>query len=415
MKKYILLFLFFVSLTIAHSQPVKMAIISDVHFLSSEIAQPGIALEKFEKVSGRNVSDLHSVLDKTLAEIEAAETDILLITGDLTNHGERQSHIDFIEKIIPLRQRGMRIFVVPGNHDINIPDSKTYIGDIPGPTENISAEEFAEFYKSFGFGDALKRDSESLSYLAEINKETWLLCFDTNRYAEHKTTSISGGRILPSTMNWALEILREANAKNITVLGMMHHGTIEHMPYQATFFPNHLLENWESTAKTLADAELEIVFTGHFHSNDISQLTTSAGNTIYDVETGSLSQYPFPYRLITLDGKSLSIETSFIDSIPGIPDLQEKFRKKMETIIRKGIKTRLQQAEIPIAADAREALIELLTHINILHLKGDEVLDENTLHSIKQFATLMDSEDFDIESFQLDFPPADNKLEINLK
>ncbi len=216
-------------------------------------------------------------------------------------------------------------------------------------------------------------------------------------------------------MNWALEILREANAKNITVLGMMHHGTIEHMPYQATFFPNHLLENWESTAKTLADAKLEIVFTGHFHSNDISQLTTSTGNTIYDVETGSLSQYPFPYRLITLDGKSLSIETSFINSIPGIPDLQEKYRKKMETIIRRGIKTRLQQAEIPIAADAREALIELLTHINILHLKGDEVLDENTLHSIKQFATLMDSEDFDIESFQLDFPPADNKLEINLK
>lgn len=415
MKKYILLLLFFISLTIAVSQPVRIAIISDVHFLSPEIAQPGAALEKYEMASGRNISDLHSIIDKTLVEIEAAETDILLITGDITNHGERQSHINFIEKLSPLQQRGIKIFVIPGNHDINIPDSKAYIGDFPASTESISAEEFSQLYKHFGYGNALRRDTASLTYLAEVNDKTWLLCFDTNRYAEHKTTSISGGRILPSTMDWELDILSEAKTKNITVLGMIHHGIVEHMPYQATFFPNHLLEDWEHTAKTLADAGLRIVFSGHFHSNDISQLTTSSGNTIYDVETGSLSQYPFPYRLITLDSTLLSIDTRFIESIPGTTDLQEKYRKIAESIINQGIQIRLRQIEIPIADDARKALIELLTKMNILHLKGDEVLDDSTLRTIKQFAEIMGSEDFDIESFQLDFPPADNKLEINLK
>lgn len=415
MKKYILLFLFFLSLTIAVSQPVKIAIITDVHFLSPKIAQPGKALESYEMASGRNISDLHSVINKTLAEIESAGTDILLIAGDITNHGERLSHIDFIEKLSPLQQRGMKIFVIPGNHDINIPDSKAYIGDTPTPTQSISAEEFSELYKPFGYGNVLKRDTASLSYLAEINEKIWLLCFDTNRYAEHKTTSISGGRILPSTMDWTLDILSEAKAKNITVLGIIHHGIVEHMPYQATFFPNHLLEDWESAAKTLADAGLRIVFSGHFHSNDISQLTTSAGNTLYDVETGSLSQYPFPYRLITLDSKSLSIDTRFIESIPGTTNLQERYRRIAESIIRWGIQSRLQQTEIPIAGEAREVLIELLTKINILHLKGDEVLDNSTLQTIKQFAEIMGSEDFDIESFQLDFPPADNKLKIDLK
>ena len=207
MKKYILLFLFFLSLTIAVSQPVKIAIITDVHFLSPKIAQPGKALESYEMASGRNISDLHSVINKTLAEIESAGTDILLIAGDITNHGERLSHIDFIEKLSPLQQRGMKIFVIPGNHDINIPDSKAYIGDTPTPTQSISAEEFSELYKPFGYGNVLKRDTASLSYLAEINEKIWLLCFDTNRYAEHKTTSISGGRILPSTMDWTLDIL----------------------------------------------------------------------------------------------------------------------------------------------------------------------------------------------------------------
>ncbi|MDO5663633.1 MAG: metallophosphoesterase [Bacteroidia bacterium] len=415
MKKYTLLFLFFLSLTIAVSQPVKIAIISDLHYLSSEIAQPSTALEKYEFISGRNISDLHAVLHKTLAEIEDSKVDILLITGDITNHGERQSHIDFIEKIYPLQQRGMKIFVIPGNHDINIPNTKAYIGNVPTPTQSISAEEFRELYKPFGYGNALKYDTLSLSYLAEINKNTWLLCFDTNRYAEHKSTSISGGRILPSTMDWALNILDEAKAKDITVLGMLHHGIMEHLPYQATFFPNHLLENWKFVAKTLADAGLQIVFTGHFHSSDISKLTTSAGNTIYDIETGSLSQYPFPYRLITLDSTLLSINTHFIKSISETTDLQEKYRKISESIIRRGIKSRLQQIEIPIADDAREALIELLVRINILHLKGDEVLDDSMLRSIKQFAEIMGSEDFDIESFQLDFPPADNQLTISLR
>ena len=204
--------------------------------MSSEIAQPGTALEKFENTSGRNVTDLHAVLDKSLAEIEAAKTDILLILGDMANHGERQSHIGFIEKIKPLQQKGTRIFVIPGNHDINIPDSKKYIGETPQPTENVSADEFVQLYTSFGYADALKRDTASLSYLAEIDAKTWLLSFDVNRYAEYKTTSLSGGRVLPQTMEWALEILREAKARGIIVLGMMHHGVVEHLPFQAIFF-----------------------------------------------------------------------------------------------------------------------------------------------------------------------------------
>ena len=212
MKKYtfFLLLLFFFPSTNVVSQPVRIAILSDIHYLSPEIAQPGAALEKYEIATGRNLSDLHAVLDKTLAEIEAAGTDILLITGDLTNHGEKQSHIDFTKKLYPLQQRGMRIQVIPGNHDINIPDSRAYIGEIPAPAQSISSKEFPEIYGPFGYNGALKLDTASLSYLAEINENTWLLCFDTNRYAEHKTTSVSGGRILPSTMNWALDIFRQA-------------------------------------------------------------------------------------------------------------------------------------------------------------------------------------------------------------
>ncbi len=56
-----------------------------------------------------------------------------MVTGDITNHGERQSHLGFIEKLRLLQNQGTRILVIPGNHDINIPDTKAYRGNKATP------------------------------------------------------------------------------------------------------------------------------------------------------------------------------------------------------------------------------------------------------------------------------------------
>ena len=77
----------------------------------------------------------------------------------------------------------------------------------------------------------------------------------------------------------------------------MHHGLVEHMLYQSTLMPDYLIDDWKNNAEILADSGLKVIFTGHFHSNDITLLTTHKGNKIYDIETGSLAGYPFPYRL----------------------------------------------------------------------------------------------------------------------
>lgn len=133
--------------------------ISDIHFLSRKLVSDGVAYRNFQNATGRNVNDLHAVLDAVLSDFEKEKTDILLISGDLTNHGERESHLDFIEKLKPLQQRGTRIFVIPGNHDVNIPDAKAYRGGTPTPVKATSKEEFAELYAPFGYGSALKRHS----------------------------------------------------------------------------------------------------------------------------------------------------------------------------------------------------------------------------------------------------------------
>lgn len=388
---------------------------SDIHFLGTDLAQSGEALTKYENATGRNVNELHAVLDETLKQIEAASVNALLICGDLTNHGERGSHLELIRKLTSLKQKGIRIYVIPGNHDVNIPDAKAYVGDESSPTQTVSAKEFAELYAPFGYSGAIRRDSASLSYLSALTDSLWLLSLDSNRYNEYTATSISGGRLLPQTVQWAMDILSEARSKNITVLGMMHHGLVEHMPYQATFFPNYLVEDWKKLAAEFADAGMPVVFTGHFHANDISSLTSANGNTIYDVETGSLSQYPLPYRLIEIDGNTLKIDSHFIQSVEGMPNLQEKYQEKMERYAKASAEAQLSRLKIPLAEETRRALADLLSQINILHVAGDEKVDAETAEAIQKLAESVGDENFDAKSFQLDFPPADNHLTLSLK
>lgn len=414
MRIILLLLSILISWTSYSQQPLKIAVISDTHYLSAKLAKDSDALERYETATSRKIEDLHQVLSQVITKIELYNPDILLVAGDITNHGERESHIDFVSKLKLMSENGTRVFVVPGNHDVNIPNAKAYIGDKPTATPSISAEEFEQIYAPFGYANAIKRDTASLSYLAAVNDSVWLLGIDSNKYTEHTTSSISAGRIRSTTMNWILGILEEANSKDILVMGMMHHGLVEHMPYQSTFMPDYLIDNWQSNAEILADNGLKVIFTGHFHSNDITLLTTPKGNRIFDIETGSLAGYPFPYRVMTLENNKLNIESYFIDSILNNRNLQKEYRNKSEKIGRRIAQSKINAMDLPIPTDLKNTLTELLVKMQILHMKGDEKVDNEMKQMIEQLNELLGGTEADINSFELDFPPADNFVEIEL-
>src|SRR5690554_1069412 len=156
---------------------------------------------------------------------------------------------------------------------------------------------------------------------------------------------------------------------------MMHHGLLEHLPYPSTLVPDYLIEGWQEHSEILAAPGLEIVFTGHFHSNDITMQTTHSGNTIYDVETASLAQYPFAYRIMKLSDTDLTIETRFVTDVPGNPDLDKVYRRRLETITRNVASSRLQNMGMPFSEVMTEVLTDLIVKLNIAQVSGDEKPD----------------------------------------
>jgi hypothetical protein len=94
----------------------------------------------------------------------------------------------------------------------------------------------------------------------------------------------------------------------------MHHGLVEHYTGQNYFDPGYVTDNWQATADALMADGLKVIFTGHYHANDVTP-RMNAGKVIYDIETGSLVSTPVPYRIVMLKNKQLDISTKHVTSI----------------------------------------------------------------------------------------------------
>jgi hypothetical protein len=290
-----------------------------------------------------------------------------------------------------------------------MPDAVEFRGNKTFPVPNVPPEEFSDIYAGCGYKGALKYDGSSLSYVAALNSKTWLLAIDAAKYTEGPSSS---GRILPETEKWIVEVLDEAREKGIQVIGMMHWGLTEHIMYQSAIFKEYLVEDWERLRTLFADKGMKTVFTGHFHTNDISAFTSDEGNTIYDVETGTLAAYPFTYRFVELNAEGMNVTTRNVTSTPSNPDLATESKELMRQLAYKQAEGKLKKMNLDLPAEASARFAEVLAQIFVLHAYGDEQMDDHLKQLIENLTLTLGNPVEDMDEMQLDFPPADNNVRI---
>ncbi len=410
MKKLIALYLLSFSLLSLQAQsPLRIGVMTDTHYLSAQLMDGGYAAQDYVLTSGRNIVESSAIVDEVIADFAASDINVLLVCGDIAKDGERLSHQDFAAKLKPLHEKGVRVFVVPGNHDINVPHPRGYKGNTTYDAESTSPVQFADIYAPFGYDNAIQRDTASLSYVAALDDTTWLLTIDAARYREYTSKTISAGRIPSSTCTWIESVLALAREKNMRVVGMMHWGLVEHMPMQSSFFADYLVADWQRIAALLADNGVKMMFTGHFHANDITLYTSDNGNKIYDIETGALCSYPFAYRLIDLYADRAVVKTKNITSTPDSRHLAADSRRQMEDIARRMAQNKLKNMGLNMPDNVLKPMADVLSQVFILHLGGDEKMTPELEAAVDN---LMQGSDDDAFSGELDFYPPDNDVEI---
>lgn len=297
------------------------AVFADNHFYDPDLGTDSPAFYR-DLVQNRDIKlikDSPEILEQALEEVAALEVDFLLICGDLTKDGEASSHRLLAQKLKEYSQRGLKILLINGNHDVNNHRAKCYRGGRRERVENVSAPRFAALYERQGYGDAVHRDPHSLSYAAEPVPGLWVLCLDTCLWQRGYREE---GRLHPRTLDWVQSLIQKAQREGKALLGMMHHGLLEHYRNNKKFYSAYVIDDYREIAQMLARGGVKVVFSGHFHSQDIALLTADDGKTfVYDVETGSLATYPCPYRLVSIDDEQhMHIRTRHITTTASHPE-----------------------------------------------------------------------------------------------
>lgn len=298
----------------------KILVFSDDHLMEPSLYSDGKAFQEYLAEDRKMLAQSDAIMQEmTNIAVNDKSINIVLVCGDLTKDGEELSHKRFASYLQQIKNSGKKVFVVPGNHDINNSHSMKYIGDSQESTPTITPDEFQSIYSDYGFSQAIAKDPNSLSYIVEPVNGLWLFCLDPVRYKENTSASgpITGGKFSDATLSWIKSELQAAKAQNKLVIGMEHHGLIEHFKGQKTapISSDYVIDDWENVSQSFADLGMKVIFTGHFHANDITKRTLT-NSFIFDIETGSLVTYPSPYRIITLSAdKKLKVTTSHIETI----------------------------------------------------------------------------------------------------
>lgn len=273
-------------------------VITDVHFLSQKLRDDGPRFVDFIRSGdGKNLLVLDTLLSGFMKLVEAHHPQALLVTGDLTLNGEKESHEDLATLFRQIEGLGTAVYVIPGNHDIQNPWARGIKQSGMYRAQSITVAEFASIYADFGYAEALSRDESTLSYLIEPLAGLQVLMLDTCKYDDNLVLGSPqpGGQITEKTRAWIRMLALSAMQNGKQMIVAMHHPILEHNPMVKNGF---VIDDNLNLLKFFSSLHIRTFLSGHIHIQDIISEELPTG-TMLDITTNALSVYPHNFAKIS--------------------------------------------------------------------------------------------------------------------
>ena len=372
----------------------RIAVVSDIHVMAPSLLEGVSESDWNAYYSGQRkmLEQSAGLFDQFINKMEDEEPDILLITGDLTKDGEQASH-DYVKAgLETLKNKGIKVYVIPGNHDFG----EETLGNDPTKNATKLSSSFASFYTGFGYGidndnNFVQDPNGSLSYVAEIADGLYLLAIDSH----------NNGIVSQNTLTWICDQARVIRGAGKRVIAMMHHPLFPHITGADMFIETYTVANYETVRNALIDAGVNVILTGHFHTSDIAyDWKDDADNGIYDINTGSLISYPCDYRILTLsaDKSTLNVNTYSLPETEALQPIESENRVSWKKWLqgRMTAKIAAQGYNTFLAGIAAKAFIS--------HAYGDENNSQTSQAIFSGYEMLKNSNEID-QSQQDTFEP----------
>ena len=319
-------------------KPFSFYLVTDTHYFENELGAGGEAFDKYMLTQQYFVKESSAIVSSVFERIiRDKETDIVIIPGDLTKNGEKESHNGFIKELYRLRENGKKVYVITAGHDYN--DSACiYKGDGRVPVEGTDFNDLCDMYRDFGYGDAIAFDESTHSYVAEITDGVRMLAIHCDSKNQPK------GTMDDRLTAWAKEQLDKAKKDNCSVFAICHYPIIPSVP-AFDLVGDAKIKEWRNVASFLADNGVELVLTGHMHIQSINEFYSEKGNRLIDICTACLVGSPAKYRKITIDENSvLKVKTIDVEDfgwdLKGLT-AQEYFHGKFRSAIAERVRKAL--------------------------------------------------------------------------
>ncbi len=272
---------------------------TDFHYLSQQLTENSPRfVEYIASGDGKMTHCIEAITEAFISEVTAEKPDYLLITGDITFNGEKQSHIDFSQKLKRIEQAGVQVLVIPGNHDVDYPFAYAYNNDMMSRTDRITREEYAQLYGDFGLNQAYSKDEETYSYLYRLNKNVVLLALDCNTRGT--------GRVPDRTVEWVEKELSKLG-EDTTVITATHQTLFDHFSGNMNA-AKYAVYNSEKLIEVLKNKNVPFNLCGHIHTQHIYR-----DDVITDIATESISVTPFNYGVVKITPDTVEYTTKSTD------------------------------------------------------------------------------------------------------
>lgn len=290
-------------------EKLSFYLVTDTHYFDSSFKRTGEAYENRSRTDQKCVAETPAVIDAGFKKlVEDKDTNIILIPGDLVYRGEYQSHVGFRDRLYKLQEQGKKIYLITARHDYcEDGEPAEFEGDQIIPVKGMPRAELPEFYKDFGFGQAISEHKETMSYVAQLGEGIRLLAIN----CDGDCKGFKG--LWDDQIKWMLEQIEDAHKTGNYIFAMTHYPLLPFSPVM-NLIGDAKLTDWEKVAEILADAGVDLIFTGHMHAQAVTEFVSEKGNKITDVQTGCFVGCPCAYRKVTFeDEHTIDIQSYTIE------------------------------------------------------------------------------------------------------
>ena len=276
----------------------RAVIASDLHYIAPELTDGGPGYQQtLKNGDSKFMPYVEEITDAFLDEVLADPPDVVLLTGDLTFNGAEISHRRLAGKLQRLEDAGIPVLVLPGNHDVYNENAALYRGGSFERVPFADSESFAEIYRDFGPGEALSADSDSLSYVWQLNEQVWIMMLDEN--TAHDFCGLSD-----RSFQWIEAQLQKAREEGRFVLVAGHQNVFQH----SIFRGGYVIQGAQRLQELLRRYGVPLCLSGHLHTQHVL-----SEDGLTEIATSALCSYPCQYAVLTAEDGRLRYGTRRLD------------------------------------------------------------------------------------------------------